>query len=1044
VGNTLEAASSLVRSSVSKTGAIFGWQRTTLFGLASMRAAPALAKAGLAPASGLVLEAVCARVVDALAKTTGLGRFQPVHDRPGLVRALARTVREVRLAGVQRLPDDLAKIVDAYEKALLDARLADRATVLRFASESPPSAPLVLLDLAVHHALEASFVASLAKNEHLLATVPAGDERSIERLEHALDLRAERHAEIGNDRALVRLQRHLFSAREAPIGTLDDEVSIVSAPGEGRECVEIARLVHREADRGVPFDRMAILLRAPASYRAVLEEALRRARVPAHFSEGSVQPDPSGRAFLALLACAGEQLSARRFAEYLSLGQVPDATHEGTPPPAIPSEERFVPPDEETIPDAMRRASAIDEAPKDDEATGDEGQPVIAGSLRAPRRWEHLLIDAAVIGGRDRWRRRLQGLRNDLKKQRDSLDEPPEDARVVRLARDLDDLDALERFALPLVDSLADLPSKATWGEWIDTLSALATRALDRPERVLSVLAELAPMSPVGPVDLHEVRLVLSQRLRDLVLAPPARRAGKVLVSSIEAARGLSFSVVFVPGLAERIFPQKVAEDPVMRDDERRSIDRSLETNEQRVEAERTALRIAIGAASERVVLSYPRIDMDQSRPRVPSFYGLEVLRAAEGALVGFETLTRRAEQGAASRVGWPAPSSPLVAIDEAEHDLALLASLLNRPESETIGTARFLLSTNESLARALRSRARRWRKPWGSADGLIAPIPEAKTALERHALSARAYSPTALQHFTACPYRFYLYAVHRLAPREEPEAIEEIDPLSRGSLVHEVIYELLDSLREDGKLPVTADTLDEARARLDALVDRITTKYRDDLAPAIDRVWDDGVASIRADLREWLARSLEERTWIPDRFELSFGLEHHGERDASSRDEPVRLECGIQLRGSIDLVEKNAEGALRATDHKTGKVRVKSDAVIEGGASLQPVLYALALEKFFPDTKVVGGRLYYCTSVGGYQTVEIPLEEFARDAANTVAQAIGEALDTPFLPAAPSKGACDWCDYRAVCGPNEEMRVTRVKGRDERLVKLKKLREMP
>ena len=36
-------------------------------------------------------------------------------------------------------------------------------------------------------------------------------------------------------------------------------------------------------------------------------------------------PDPAGRAFFALLECAAEGVSARKFAEYLSLGQVPDA-----------------------------------------------------------------------------------------------------------------------------------------------------------------------------------------------------------------------------------------------------------------------------------------------------------------------------------------------------------------------------------------------------------------------------------------------------------------------------------------------------------------------------------------------------------------------------------------------------------------------------------------------------------------------------------------------------------------------------------------------
>src|SRR4029450_13822938 len=47
------------------------------------------------------------------------------------------------------------------------------------------------------------------------------------------------------------------------------------------------------------------------------------AKVPGWFSRGTRRPLPAGRAFLALLACASERLSASRFAEYLSFAQVP-------------------------------------------------------------------------------------------------------------------------------------------------------------------------------------------------------------------------------------------------------------------------------------------------------------------------------------------------------------------------------------------------------------------------------------------------------------------------------------------------------------------------------------------------------------------------------------------------------------------------------------------------------------------------------------------------------------------------------------------------
>src|SRR5207245_7548835 len=105
-----------------------------------------------------------------------------------------------------------------------------------------------------------------------------------------------------------------------------------SAPGEGREAVEIARRILDEARAGTSFDEMAVLLRAPEVYGSLLEVALRRAGISAWFARGTSRPDPSGRAFLALLDCAVEGLSARRFAEYLSLGQVPPLDEAGAPP----------------------------------------------------------------------------------------------------------------------------------------------------------------------------------------------------------------------------------------------------------------------------------------------------------------------------------------------------------------------------------------------------------------------------------------------------------------------------------------------------------------------------------------------------------------------------------------------------------------------------------------------------------------------------------------------------------------------------------------
>src|SRR4029077_8258979 len=70
--------------------------------------------------------------------------------------------------------------------------------------------------------------------------------------------------------------------------------------------------------------------------------------------------------------------------------------------------------------------------------------PVRDGQLRAPRHWERLLVEAAVIGGRDRWRRRIEGLANELRLRLSEIGEGD-----ATLARTLEDLSAFAGYALP-------------------------------------------------------------------------------------------------------------------------------------------------------------------------------------------------------------------------------------------------------------------------------------------------------------------------------------------------------------------------------------------------------------------------------------------------------------------------------------------------------------------------------------------------------------------------------------------------------------------
>jgi CRISPR/Cas system-associated exonuclease Cas4 (RecB family) len=585
----------------------------------------------------------------------------------------------------------------------------------------------------------------------------------------------------------------------------------------------------------------------------------------------------------------------------------------------------------------------------------------------------------------------------------------------------------LKSFALPLIRLLAELPEAASWGGWIDRLREIAETALRDPGRPLALLEELGPMRAAGPVTLGEVYSVLEERLRFLRRDPPLRRYGRLFVSTPEEARGRVFDHVFVLGLAEGIFPQRTQEDPLLLDVYRRPL--GLKLRDHRVERERLLLRIPAAAAQSGFVASYPRLDTAQSRPRVPSFYALEVARAVEGRLPELRAFEAGAAQGAPARIGWPAPPDPAEAIDNAEYDLARLEQFTERGVEAARGWGRYLVELSDPLTRSLRARWKRWRPRWFDADGLVDPESGALELLRDSSLARQAYSPSALQQFTACPYRFFLQGVVRLRPREEPEPLAQMDPLTRGVLFHRAQQRLLEGLKSESRWPVTAATFSDAMDLADQELSRAAVDLAEDLAPAIPRVWRNEVEALRTDLRGWLREIAQEGAeWYPLHVEREF---------------EQALPNGLRVRGVADLVEQHGvTRLLRITDHKTGKPPEGPRlGYVGGGAVLQPLLYAVALELAL-DQPVDRARLYYCTQRGGFRQTEIRLDQRARAYLTGALDVIQRSIVEGFLPAYPAKDACGKCEYLDLCGPYEELR-TKSKPKP-RLEPLLALRSMP
>lgn len=921
VAGSRYAADDFVRSRCES--ALLGVSRYTVRDLVYALAEERLIAADLARLTRIGREALAASV----AAKVRLEYLREVARFPGFPRALARTLQDLRLARVQpaalreagRSGPDLARLLEAWDRELRARRFADYPVAVAFAIEQARTMDvprLVLLHVDLRSAAESELIRVLSERAS-----------SCENIEPITPEPKD---------CLTALQRYALSGEAAPAREADGSVVLSSAPSEALECVDIAR---RILWSGVPFDECAVLLRHPARYSPTLREAFDRAGIPAWFTAGAERPNVAGRAFLTLLRFRTENYSAVRFAEYLSLGQMPR----------------------------------------------EEAQTLASG------RWERLLREAAVIAGGERWESRLTAA---IEKRLARYQNEPSES----VAKDIGALESLRGFAVPVVHRLGALPEQGLWREWIEAMGDLAAITLKDPRSVNELLDELAPLADLGPVSLADVLQLLEKHLLTRHNPETGTRYGKVFVCGIEEARGMQFRRVFVPGVNEGTFPRPVREDPLLLDAQRMQIGMEMTRDDGPL------LRIAAASATEAAVFSWSRLELATGRERVPSFFAVEVLKASRGSSADIPKLLEAAKSSSSTTIGWSAPDAAAESIDDAEYDLSTFRASIVSKENGGCG---WLTKVNPHTARAIRMRQSRWGRDWTYADGLNDPGMAA--LLQKWRLKKHAYSPSSLAQFARCPYRFFLSAILRLRPFEQPEALGRMDPLVRGRLFHRTVFHLF------------RDGAQDALERVDAVLERLAAEAQAENAPVIPGVWAREVQKLRTDLRGWLTG--RELSWEPLHAELAFDPELRDESDPASVREPVTLEGGYQLRGVIDLVERHSNGRLRVVDHKTGRVPEKPPESIGFGEVLQPILYSLAAEAMLGETPVEA-VLSYATLRENYKEFRIPIHLEARVRMARVLGTVDAWIDKGFLPAAPRPDACKDCEYRPVCGPYEEMRL--------------------
>jgi ATP-dependent helicase/DNAse subunit B len=674
-------------------------------------------------------------------------------------------------------------------------------------------------------------------------------------------------------------------------------IEIVAAPGEEREVREIARVILAHVEAGGRLDEVGILLRQPAAYLAAVRDVFTAAGIPYTLGTApAVGETRAGRSLRLLAEVRRSDFARAAVMEFLAFADL-------RPRPGT-----------------------------------------------SPAEWERLSRQAGIVGSAREWRERLDRLGRRLEPPPESEDDAE---RRARRAGDRDALGALRRAARVLLHGLAQLPDPAPVDTLVDALTRTYRRlVLTSPEAELA-LGALGRLRELGTVDavvpLEDFWALLEAALDVPSAAGPEPAPGRVFVGELGVALGVAFPLTIAPGLVEGGFPAALRQDPILLDAERRRLT-GLPLAEAARALERVRFTLAVGSGARRVVLTYPRVDAESGRPRVPSFLVLDLLEAVTGERHDFETLERFA--------GWrtvPLHPAPPTARERPldEREWLVTRALDARPEPEAL--LRQLPGARRGLE-AIRSRER--TDILTAYDGLLGQGVD---------LGEAPLAPTALEGYAACPFRFLLERVYRLEAVEEPDRILMIDPRDRGDIVHAVLEATFRRLAEGGALPLT-------RARLPGARDALEAAFADTCADAERRgvtglpaLWAGEQARLREELLSAIEAEADDPTdWVPALFEVTFGVERS---EGTTAPLAYRLPDGVtlNLRGQIDRVDVSPDGRrARVLDYKTGKLRSpKTPDRLAKGRALQLPVYRLAAEALLaargnPDSSVDEAQYYH------------------------------------------------------------------------------------
>jgi hypothetical protein len=346
------------------------------------------------------------------------------------------------------------------------------------------------------------------------------------------------------------------------------------------------------------------------------------------------------------------------------------------------------------------------------------------------------------------------------------------------------------------------------------------------------------------------------------------------------------------------------------------------------------------------------------------------------------------------------------------------------------------------SLARGVAAARSRSRRGNGVLDGWIGKVPAGLAPIPG---LEKPISPTALETFARCPFRYFLGHVLKVGELEKPEEVVTIEPATIGNIVHEILERSFQSVSAGGS--EADDWTEDDREQLRRISREVFDKYESAGRTGKSLTWKAEQARIERDLDLLLDKEIEERRVSGFRFrqaEAPFGM-------APTRSQPnplppahLILEDGsvVNFRGKVDRVDVGPSGELAVIDYKTGSTRryepITATNPMVGGKFLQLPVYALAFKD--QSTGPVTARYWFISEQAGFGRRDVVLDDASmKRFSQTVGTLIGTMRDG-YFPAVPGGEVyftgdtyenCMFCPYDQVCPSNQRTEAWDAASRD-------------